>query len=157
MLKSEVESRTQGLRPKPRTQKNPRPRPRTALARTDPLEAKNRNARGQGKGRRTQAQMLFKKKRSSQIFFRWSPEKNVFQKIFQALHNILTIQKIVLFSSRGLANFRGLEDSKPRPRTSLSRPRPRTSNVSSRTPPLVKVIQKLGSVCIHGLQMVSKR
>ena len=36
-------------------------------------------------------------------------KKNVFQKIFQALHKILTIQKIVLSSSRGQANFRGLE------------------------------------------------
>ena len=45
------------------------------------------------------------KKRSSQKFFRRSPQKNVFQKIFQALHKILTIQKIVLSSSRGQANF----------------------------------------------------
>ena len=50
-----------------------------------------------------------KKKRSSQKFFKRSPRKNVFQKIFQALHKILTIQKIVLSSSRGQANFRGLE------------------------------------------------
>ena len=52
---------------------------------------------------------LQKKKRSSQKFFKPSPRKNVFQKIFQALHKILTIQKIVLSSSRGQANFRGLE------------------------------------------------
>ena len=50
-----------------------------------------------------------KKKRSSQKFFKRSPQKNVFQKNFQALHKILTIQKIVLSSSRGQANFRGLE------------------------------------------------
>ena len=37
-----------------------------------------------------------KKKRSSQKFFKRSPQKNVFQKIFQALHKILTIQKILL-------------------------------------------------------------
>ena len=59
-----------------------------------------------------------KKKRSSQKFFRRSPQKNVFQKIFQALHKILTIQKIVLSSSRGQANFRGLAASRPRPRIS---------------------------------------
>ena len=131
-----MESRTQGSRPGPRTQKNPRPRPRTALPRTDTLEAKDRNARGQGQGPRTQAQVLSKKKkrkglhknfsgdlqrkkkkRSSQKFFRRSPQKNVFQKIFQALHKILTIQKIVLSSSRGQANFRELETSRPRPRT----------------------------------------
>ena len=52
---------------------------------------------------------LKKKKRSSQKFFKRSPQKNVFQKIFQALHKILTIQKTVLSSSRGQANFRGLE------------------------------------------------
>ena len=94
--------------------KNPRPRPRTAFPRTDTLEAKDRNARGQGP--RTQALVLSKKK-SSQKFFKRSPQKNVFQKIFQALHKILTIQKIVLSSSRGQANFRGLEASRPRPRT----------------------------------------
>ena len=59
-----------------------------------------------------------KKKRSSQKFFKRSPLQNVFQIIFQALHKILTFQKIVLSSSRGQANFRGLEASRPRPRTS---------------------------------------
>ena len=98
--------------------KNPRPRPRTAFPRTDTLEAKDRNARGQGQGPRTQAQVLSKKKRSSQKFFKRSPQKNVFQKNFQALHKILTIQTIVLSLSRGQANFRGLEASRPRPRTS---------------------------------------
>ena len=103
------------------------------------LEAKDtKKIRGQGQGQpfrgqtlsrprpRTQAQVLSKKKkRSSQKFFRRFPQKNVFQKIFQALHKILTIQKIVLSSSRGQVNFRGLEAS--RPRTWPSRPRPRTS------------------------------
>ena len=148
---SEVESRTQGSRPRPRTQKNPRPS--TALPRTDTLEAKDRNARGQGP--RTRAQVLppqkkgihknfsgnLQKKKSTQKLFRQSPpkeglqksflgdlqKKTSFQKIFQALHKILTIQKIVLFSSRGQANFRGLEASRSRPRTWPSRPRPRTS------------------------------
>ena len=58
-----------------------------------------------------------KKKRSTQKFFKQSPRKNAFQKIFQPLHKILTFQKIVLSSSRGQANFRGLEASRPRPRT----------------------------------------
>ena len=123
------------------TKKNPRPRPRTVFPRTDTLETKGRNARGQGP--RTQAQVLSKKKKSSKTFFRRSPKnkkkglhknfssdlhkKNVFQKIFQALHKILTIQKILLSSSGGQANFRGLEASRPRPRTWHSRPRPRTS------------------------------
>ena len=55
-----------------------------------------------------------KEKRSSQKFFKRSPQKKIF---FQALHVILTIQKIVLSWSRGTANFRGLEASRPRPRT----------------------------------------
>ena len=46
-----------------------------------------------------------KKKRSSQKFFKRSPRKNAFQKIFHPLHKILTFQKIVLSSSRGQANF----------------------------------------------------
>ena len=80
-------------------------RPRTGM-----LEAK---AKDQG----SSASAFQKKKRSSQKFFKRSPQKNVFQKIFQPLHKILTIQKIVLSSSRGQANFRGLEASRPRPRT----------------------------------------
>ena len=115
---AEVESRTQGSRP------------RTAFPRTGTLEAKNRNAQGQGHKRKCSPKKkkglhnhfsdakkgLYKhfsgdlqKKRSSQKFFKQSPQKNVFQEIFQALHKILTIQKIVLSSSRGKANFRGLE------------------------------------------------
>ena len=58
-----------------------------------------------------------KKKKSSQKFFWRSPQKNVFQIIGQALHKILAIQKIVLSSNRGQANFRGLEASRPRPKT----------------------------------------
>ena len=99
------------------TKKSPRPRPRIALPWTDPPEAKNRNARGQRQGRRTQAQVLSKKKVSKakdsspkdtkkKIFFSGDlpPKKGlhknfsgdlrkkVFQKMFQALHKILTIQ-----------------------------------------------------------------
>ena len=81
---------------------NPRPRPRTAFPRTDTLEAK---AKDQGH----KCKCCPNKKRSSQKFFRRSPQKNVFQKNFQALHKILTNQKIVLSSNRGQANFRGLD------------------------------------------------
>ena len=63
-----------------------------------------------------------KKKRSSQKFFKRSPRNNAFQKIFQPLHKILTFQKIVLSSSRGQADFRGLEASRPRPRPRTSKP-----------------------------------
>ena len=59
----------------------------------------DRHSRGQGqecsrpspRTKDTSASALQKKKRSSQKFFRRSPQKNVFQKIFQALHKILTI------------------------------------------------------------------
>ena len=63
-------------------------------------------------------QAIYKKKKK---IFKRSPLKNVFQTIFQALHKIFKFQKILLSSSRGQANFRGLEASRPRPR-------PRTSN-----------------------------
>ena len=66
-------------------------------------------------------------KQNKRFFFRRSPEKNVFQKFFQELHKILTIQKIVVSSRRGQANFRGLEAPRPRIRTWPLRPRPRTS------------------------------
>ena len=107
------------------------PRPRTALPRTEPLEAKDRNARGQGQGPRTQAQ-AFSKKKGLQKFFSGDLKKKSLQKIcqalsskkchlkifFQAIYKISKIQKIVLSSSRGQGNFRRLEASKPRPRTS---------------------------------------
>ena len=111
MLLPEVESRTQGSRPRPRTQKK------------SEAKAKDRHSRGQGqecsrRRPRTQAQVLSKtkkkKKVSTKIFQAISTKKNVFQKIFQALHKILTIQKILLSSSRGQANFRGRDASRPR-------------------------------------------
>ena len=123
---AEVESRTQGSRPRPRAQKKSEAKDSLSEdRRTDTLEAKDRNARGQSQGHKRNCSPK-KKKRSSQKLFRRSPQKNVFQEICKALHKILTIQKIVLSSSRGQANFRGLEASRPRPRTWPSRPRPRT-------------------------------
>ena len=100
-------------------------RPRTGM-----LEAKDQGHKAQVLSKKKKKKVFTKifqaiskkKKRSSQKFFKRSPRKNVFQKIFQPLHKILTFQKIVLSSSRGPANFRGLEASRPRPR-----PRPRTS------------------------------
>ena len=55
----------------------------------------------------TSASVLEKK--VLKTFFQAISKKNVFQNIFQALHKILTNQKTVLSSSRGQANFRGLE------------------------------------------------
>ena len=96
-------------------------RPRTGM-----LEAKDQGHKAQvlSKKKKKVFTKIFqaiskkkKRKRPSQKFFKRSPLKNVFQKMFQALHKILTFQKIVLSSSRGQANFRGLEASRPRPRT----------------------------------------
>ena len=119
-LKPDVESRTQGSRPRPRTQKKSEAKAKDSLS-------EDRRSRGQGqecsrprprtKDTKRKCSPKKKKKRSSQKFFKRSPLKNVFQTIFQALHKILTFQKIVLSSSRGQANFRGLEASRPRPRT----------------------------------------
>ena len=69
-------------------------------------------------GPRTQAQVLSKKKKIFTKIFRVISTKKRFPENFQALHKILTNQKIVLSSSRGQANFRGLEASRPRQRTS---------------------------------------
>ena len=91
-------------------------RPRTGM-----LEAK---AKDQGHKRKCSPKK--KKKVSTKVFQAISTKKR-FPKFFQALHKILTIQKILLSSSRGQTNFRGLEASRPRPRTWPSRPRPRTS------------------------------
>ena len=66
-------------------------------------------AKAKDQGHKRECSPKKKKKRSSQKFFKRSPRTNVFQKIFLALHKILTIQKIVLSSSRGQANFRGLK------------------------------------------------
>ena len=70
---AEVESRTQGSRPKKQKKSEAKSRPRTDLPRTDPLEAKDRNARGQGP--RTQAQVLYKKKVFKNFFLVISKKK----------------------------------------------------------------------------------
>ena len=108
---AEVESRTQRPRPRTKKKKNPRPRPRTARPRTDPLETKKRNDRGQGQGPRTQEVSVLKKKVLQTNFSR-NLKKKFFKNIFQAIYKILSIQKILLSSSRGLGNFRRVEASR---------------------------------------------
>ena len=124
-FKSEVESRTQGSKPRPRTQKHPRPRPRTTPPRTDPFEAKDTSASV------LQKKKIFKKifqaisnnkkkqrKRSSKNFSGVLQQKKPSKIVFRAICKISTIQKKVLSSSQGQGNFRRLEASRPRPRTS---------------------------------------
>ena len=84
------------------------------------LSKKKKKKRSSQKFFRRSPKKKKKKKKKKKVFtkfFKRSPRKNAFQKIFQPLHKILTFQKIVLSSSRGQANFRGLEASRPRPRT----------------------------------------
>ena len=90
------------------------------------------------------------KKKVFKYFFRRSPNKTAQKKIFQPIYKSLTIQKIVLSSSRGQANFRGLEASRPRRQGIDLRglgqgiqnvsSRPKTS---SRTTPLMMMILAL--------------
>ena len=92
-------------------------RPRTGM-----LKAKNQGHKRKCSPKKKGLLKIFsdslpRKKRSSEKLFRRSPEKAVFQNIFQALHKLLITQKIVLSSSREQGNFRGLEASMPRPRT----------------------------------------
>ena len=130
MLQSEVESRTQGLRPRPRT-----PKKSEVKVKDSPTE--DRPSRGQGqecsrprpRTKDTSASVLQKKKVFRKIFRRSGKKKKgkglhknfsgnlqnkTFSEIFFRLHELLTHQKIVLSSSRRQGNFRGLEASRPR-------------------------------------------
>ena len=141
----EGKSRTQGSREghkKIRGQRQGQPyqeqtlsRPRTVMLEVKAKDQGHKRMCSQKKGLQKKFSGDLQKKRFSEKNFRRSPEKNVFQKNFQALHKLLTTQKIVLFSSRGQGHFRGLEASRPRPRIWPSRPRPSQDhqNMSSRT------------------------
>ena len=106
-----MDSRTQGSRLRSRTQKK--------------VQGQEQPFRGQNFSRPrtkdTAGASVLQKKKVSKIFFRRSPEeenkKNLrkFSTRFLAFSKkILTVQKIVLSSSRGQGNFRGLEASRPR-------------------------------------------
>ena len=93
--KSEVKAKDSPTEDRPsRGQGQECSRPRTGM-----LEAK---AKDQGHKRNCSPK---KKKGLHKKFFSRSSEKNVFQEIFQALHKLLTTQKIVLSSSRGHGIF----------------------------------------------------
>ena len=132
-----MESRTQGSRPRPRTQKN--------------FEAKAKDRPSRGQGPRTQSQ-VFSKKKGLQNFF--SGEKGlqnfffgqslfeetqkkslqIFRKVSGVFQQNFNGSKMVLSSSRRQGNFRGPEASRPRPRTSKC---VLEAKDSSRTPPLL--------------------
>ena len=118
LINCSIQRWSRGHKARGQGHKKKNPRPRTAFPRTDTLEAKNRNARGQGHKRKCSPK---KKKRSPQKFFRRSQKKSLhknfssdlhkktFPKNFSTAPQNFNIQKIVLSSSRGQANFRGLE------------------------------------------------
>ena len=131
----EVKSRTQGSRPRPRTKKfrgqgqghKKISRPRQ---KTDPLKAKDQGHRRKRSPKKKVKKNIFQaiSKKGLQKFFssdfhlrKTKIGLRKFSARFLALSNkISTVQKIVLSSSRGQGNFRGLEASRPRPRTSKS-------------------------------------
>ena len=98
------------------------------------LEAKAKDTkkiRGQGQGQtlsrpRTQMQVFSKKKKVFKNFFSGDlylrkPKKRslqIFRKVSGVFQRNFNGSKIVQSSSRGQGNFRGLEASRPRPRTS---------------------------------------
>ena len=102
-----------------------RPRPRT-----DPLKAKvkDQGHRRKCSQKKRSSKIFFKrfqKKRSSKFFFRRSlleetkkRSLKIFRKVSGVFQQNFNGSKIVLSWSRGQSNFRGLEDSRPRPRTS---------------------------------------
>ena len=120
-----MESRTQGSIPRPRTRKKSE-----AKAKDSP--SKDRFSRGQGQ-ECSRPRPKTKDTGSSDL-----QKKEIFEKFFQAIsksgirkkssrifprflafsNKILRVKKIVLSSNQGQGNFRGLEASKPRPRTS---------------------------------------
>ena len=130
MKLTEVESRTQGSRPRPRTQKKSE-----AKAKAKDSLSEDRHSRGQGqecsrprpRTKDTSASAIQKKKVFTKIFQAISTKKCFPKNFSSAPQNFNNSKYIMLSSSRGQANFRGLEASRPRPKTWPSRPRPRTS------------------------------
>ena len=135
-----MESRTQGSRPRPRTQKKseakdslsedrhsrgqgqecsrPRPRTKDTKRKCSPKKKK----KGLHKNFSGDLQKKKKKKKKKKVFtkiFQAISTKKRFPKNFSTAPQ--TFQKIVLSSSRGQANFRGLEASRPRPRPRTSK------------------------------------
>ena len=126
-------------------------RPRPTAQKNFEAKAKDRPSRGQGQGHRRKCspkKKVFKKFFSGDFHLR-KIKKGLrkFSARFPALSNkISRVRKIVLSSSRGRSNFRGLEASRPRPKTSkslfedvLEARKPRTS---SRTSPLLATSHK---------------
>ena len=122
--KAEVESRTQGSRPRPRTQKKSETKVKDSPSKDRPSQAQRQECSRLRPRTKDTGDKRSPKNRSKNFFFQAISnktknfqaisKKTVFKNIFQAIYKILTIQKIVLPLSRGQGNFRGLEASRPR-------------------------------------------
>ena len=110
---TEVESRTQGSRPGPRTQEKSEAKAKDSLS-------EDRNSRGQGqecsrpKTKDTSASALQKKKKGLHKNFSSDLQKKRFPENFSSAPQNFTNSKNSASSSRGQAIFRGLEASRPR-------------------------------------------
>ena len=90
------------------------------------LEAKAKDRPSEAKAKDTDARVLQKKKKGLQKFFSGDlylrkPKKRslqIFREVSGVFQRNFNGSKIVLSSSRRQGNFRGLEASRPRPRTS---------------------------------------
>ena len=148
-----MESRTQGSRPRPRTQKN--------------FEAKVKDRPYRGRAPRTQTQMFSKKKKTSKFFSGDIKKKKVFKNVFQAkkvFKNFFSGDFYLRKSKKGLCRFSArflafsnkistvkkrccpraenraiFEDLRLRGQGQNVSSKPRTS---SRTPPLVATSRK---------------
>ena len=124
---TEVESRTQGSRPRPRTQQKSEAKAKDSLS-------EDRHSRGQGQECSRPRPRTKDTSASAPPQKKAPKKKKVFTKIFQAISTKKRFSKnfssapqnfnnskntaVLLSSSQGQANFRGLEASRPRPRTS---------------------------------------
>ena len=91
--------------------------PKTSEAKDNPSEGRPSQSQGQkcSRPRTKETGASVNQKKGLQKFFSGDlQKKKIFKNIFQEIYKILTIQKIVLFLSRGQGNFRELEASRPR-------------------------------------------
>ena len=102
-----------------------RPRPRAEDTGASVLQKKSLQKFFSGDLKKKGLQNFFSSGKGLQkFFFRRSPLENkkrssqIFREVFGVFQQNFNGSKIVLFSSRGQGNFRGLESSRPRPRTS---------------------------------------
>ena len=112
-------------------------------------------AKAKDQGHKAQVLSKKKKKRSSQKFFKRSPQKNVFQKIFQPLHKILTFQNSKTSCCPRAEDRPIFEDLRPRGQgqgLDLRGQGQGLQNVSSRTPPLEGTFYSFSSM--HCLQFI---